>query len=234
MLLKSPGNGSCADCGGRYPRFASINLAVFLCNRCYGIHRSMGTHITRTKTVGLDRWSSEEVHRMRSIGNTVANSYWEENAPPIFQRPNADSPDFEVEKYIRDKYERKLFCSPDKEPPSIPPQVAEPVNLVASNKIPSPQVKLLPRGAIRCGPNCLSPSNESSSSGARTTTPDDFRPKPSCPGSSLYRTSGSAETLPDLLNSQSSIGLAFAITDGKQQPGSVDDDDEEFGDFVQG
>lgn len=112
--------------------------------------------------------------------------------------------------------------------------MAEPVNLVASNKIPSPQVKLLPRGAIRCGPNCLSPSNESSSSGARTTTPDDFRPKPSCPGSSLYRTSGSAETLPDLLNSQSSIGLAFAITDGKQQPGSVDDDDEEFGDFVQG
>lgn len=49
--------------------------------------------------------------------------HFAENAPPIFQRPNADSPDFEVEKYIRDKYERKLFCSPDKEPPSIPPQV---------------------------------------------------------------------------------------------------------------
>jgi hypothetical protein len=76
MLLKRPGNDACADCGGRYPRFASINLAVFLCNRCYGIHRSIGTHVTRTKTVGLDRWTADDVHRMSSIGNVVANSYW--------------------------------------------------------------------------------------------------------------------------------------------------------------
>ena len=46
-----------------------------------------------------------------------------ENGPPISQRPTADSPDFKVEKWIRDKYERKLFCFPDREPPSVPPQV---------------------------------------------------------------------------------------------------------------
>lgn len=80
-VLKSAGNEFCADCGARYPRFASISLAIFLCNRCYGIHRSVGAHITRTKTVGLDRWSVDEIERMSSIGNVVAKAYWERELP---------------------------------------------------------------------------------------------------------------------------------------------------------
>ena len=30
---------------------------VFLCIRCSGIHRSMGTHISKVKSVDLDVWT---------------------------------------------------------------------------------------------------------------------------------------------------------------------------------
>lgn len=76
-LAKQPGNDRCADCGGRFTRFASVTLGVFLCNRCYGLHRKVGAHITRTKCIGLDAWSAEEVEKMRDIGNVRANAYWE-------------------------------------------------------------------------------------------------------------------------------------------------------------
>ncbi|EFJ10602.1 hypothetical protein SELMODRAFT_426921 [Selaginella moellendorffii] len=119
-LMAWPENQKCADCGASKPRFASITLAVFLCNRCYGIHRGVGAHITRTKCVGLDRWGPEEVHRMKCIGNAVASAYWEQRLPQGIQRPSPESPDSEVERWIRDKYEKRLFCPPDLPPPEAP------------------------------------------------------------------------------------------------------------------
>ena len=46
-----------------------------------------------------------------------------ENVPTDYVRPTGDSQDFVVEKWIRDKYERKLFCPADTEPPTIHAQV---------------------------------------------------------------------------------------------------------------
>jgi len=51
VLLAHPGNKRCADCGERSPRFASTTFGVFLCNRCFGIHRGLGTHISKTRSV---------------------------------------------------------------------------------------------------------------------------------------------------------------------------------------
>ncbi|KAL2613127.1 hypothetical protein R1flu_024819 [Riccia fluitans] len=110
----------CADCKARRPRYASITLGIWLCNRCYGIHRSIGAHITRTKCVGLDTWSPEELHRMKSIGNERAASYWESSVPPGYTRPVPTSTNEEVEKWIREKYEKKRFCPQDSSPPTVP------------------------------------------------------------------------------------------------------------------
>ena len=109
-LLKLPPNSECADCGAtRTVRFCSVTLGIFLCNRCYGIHRSVGAHITRTKCVGLDTWSPGEVEAMRAMGNTRAKALFEATVPADVARATATSTDRETERWIRDKYERRRY-----------------------------------------------------------------------------------------------------------------------------
>lgn len=43
------------------PRWASWNLGIFLCIRCAGIHRNLGVHISKVKSVNLDTWTPEQV-----------------------------------------------------------------------------------------------------------------------------------------------------------------------------
>jgi hypothetical protein len=61
QILSLPGNGQCADCGARNPAWASWNLGVFLCMRCASLHRKMGTHISKVKSLSMDQWSNDQV-----------------------------------------------------------------------------------------------------------------------------------------------------------------------------
>uniref|UniRef100_A0A8C7XQS9 Arf-GAP domain-containing protein n=1 Tax=Oryzias sinensis TaxID=183150 RepID=A0A8C7XQS9_9TELE len=47
--------------GKKSPRWASWNLGIFICIRCAGIHRNLGVHISRVKSVNLDQWTQEQV-----------------------------------------------------------------------------------------------------------------------------------------------------------------------------
>lgn len=49
------------------PRWASWNLGVFLCIRCAGIHRNLGVHISRVKSVNLDSWTPEQMEVSLSL-----------------------------------------------------------------------------------------------------------------------------------------------------------------------
>ncbi|KAF8607432.1 Arf GTPase activating protein [Ceratobasidium sp. AG-I] len=60
-LLQQPGNDICADCKSRAPRWSSWNLGIFICVQCASIHRKIGTHITKVKSVNLDAWSKEQI-----------------------------------------------------------------------------------------------------------------------------------------------------------------------------
>src|SRR5947207_971041 len=78
-LLKRPENRVCADCHvNTHPRWASWSLGVFICIRCSGIHRGMGTHISRVKSADLDAWTDEQTQMMLQWGNRRANKY-----PPL-------------------------------------------------------------------------------------------------------------------------------------------------------
>ncbi|KAG0680908.1 hypothetical protein C6P40_005514 [Pichia californica] len=108
-LLKDPSNKHCADCKtSRNPRWASWNLGMFICIRCSGIHRSLGTHITRVKSVDLDSWTDEQTDSMCNWGNKRANSYWEAKLKPRTQQEvelGGYVPlDAKVESFVRTKY----------------------------------------------------------------------------------------------------------------------------------
>ena len=42
-------------------------------NRCSGIHRGMGTHISKVKSVDLDTWTDEQLQSVLKWGNARAN-----------------------------------------------------------------------------------------------------------------------------------------------------------------
>ncbi|KAJ9050562.1 ARF GAP with effector function(s) [Entomophthora muscae] len=68
----------CADCRGENPRWASYNLGIFICLTCSGIHRSLGAHVSKVKSIDLDNWTKEQAKCMKDLGNKKANEYWEE------------------------------------------------------------------------------------------------------------------------------------------------------------
>ncbi|KAJ5548172.1 hypothetical protein N7513_005406 [Penicillium frequentans] len=104
-LLKLESNKICADCKrNKHPRWASWNLGVFVCIRCSGIHRGMGTHISRVKSVDLDTWTDEQVHSVVKWGNGRANKYWEDKLAPGHVPSDA-----KIENFIRTKYESKRW-----------------------------------------------------------------------------------------------------------------------------
>lgn len=54
-LWAVPGNEFCADCGAPRPDWTSRNLGIMICQDCSGIHRSLGTHISKVRSLRLDR-----------------------------------------------------------------------------------------------------------------------------------------------------------------------------------
>ncbi|KAI1118651.1 hypothetical protein F5Y14DRAFT_399300 [Nemania sp. NC0429] len=105
-LLKLEPNKVCADCKrNKHPRWASWNLGIFICIRCSGIHRGMGTHISRVKSVDLDSWTDEQLQSVLSWGNARANKYWE------FKLAAGHVPsEAKMENFIRTKYELKRWA----------------------------------------------------------------------------------------------------------------------------
>ncbi|KAL5514781.1 hypothetical protein ACEPAG_2097 [Sanghuangporus baumii] len=112
-LVSQPGNDVCADCKAKAPRWASHNLGIFICVHCASIHRKIGTHITKVKSLTLDDWTKEQVENMKTIGNIKANQYWnpDERKHPLPTNMEESERDSELEKYIRSKYEFQRFRS---------------------------------------------------------------------------------------------------------------------------
>uniref|UniRef100_A0A4W4DS14 Arf-GAP with coiled-coil, ANK repeat and PH domain-containing protein n=1 Tax=Electrophorus electricus TaxID=8005 RepID=A0A4W4DS14_ELEEL len=72
-----PGNGHCCDCREPGPDWASINLGITLCITCSGIHRSLGVHFSKVRSLTLDSWEPELVKLMCELGNTAINRIYE-------------------------------------------------------------------------------------------------------------------------------------------------------------
>uniref|UniRef100_A0A6Q2XN81 Arf-GAP with coiled-coil, ANK repeat and PH domain-containing protein n=1 Tax=Esox lucius TaxID=8010 RepID=A0A6Q2XN81_ESOLU len=104
------GNACCCDCGQPDPRWASINLGITLCIQCSGIHRSLGVHFSKVRSLTLDSWEPELLKLMCELGNGVINQIYEARREEVgVRKPTPTDPRQEIEAYIKAKYVDRHF-----------------------------------------------------------------------------------------------------------------------------
>ena len=96
------------------PDWASINLGVLMCIECSGVHRKLGSHISRVRSLDLDEWPPGHLAVMASLGNETANSIWEFglNQHRGYRKPEPHSSQEEKERFILAKYNSREFLAP--------------------------------------------------------------------------------------------------------------------------
>ena len=193
LIQTVPGNDRCADCAARNPGWASWNLGIFLCMRCASIHRKLGTHISKVKSLSMDAWNTEQVANMKRIGNVASNRQY--NARNV--KPNipidADEVDGAVERFIRDKYQHRRLGNEPGTPASrrnTESGEGTDVGEIADGERPAPAPRLMARLGLRAasatfpfnksirskaanrnGPSHLAPSDEPPSPSRTSKTP---------------------------------------------------------------
>ncbi|TPX16989.1 uncharacterized protein E0L32_003551 [Thyridium curvatum] len=108
------GNCWCADCGsGTKVEWVSINLAIILCIECSGIHRSLGTHISKVRSLTLDitSFTPDIIELLMQVGNRVSNMIWEARLDPA-AKPTAQATREQRLRFITAKYVDRAFVEP--------------------------------------------------------------------------------------------------------------------------
>lgn len=104
-------NPRCCDCGAERPDWCSLNLGVLLCIACSGVHRSLGTHLSKVRSLTLDALEPRVLEVLEAVGNDAFNAVWEGSTQEGWQRPGPKAPREERERFIRAKYEWKGFVN---------------------------------------------------------------------------------------------------------------------------
>ncbi|XP_061684286.1 arf-GAP with GTPase, ANK repeat and PH domain-containing protein 2 isoform X2 [Syngnathoides biaculeatus] len=169
-IRNTKGNNLCVDCEAPNPTWASLNLGALICIECSGIHRNLGTHLSRVRSLDLDDWPGELTQVLSAIGNHMANSIWE-GCTLGRVKPTPAASREERESWIRAKYEQRAFVPPlqPRVDDSLPARLLSAVTerdlarllllLAHSNKelinSPLPAVGTAPQGSTALHAACL-------------------------------------------------------------------------------
>ncbi|KAL7825438.1 hypothetical protein AOLI_G00326450 [Acnodon oligacanthus] len=113
VAVRGRGNHRCCDCGEAEPRWASVNLGITVCIECSGIHRSLGVHLSKVRSLTLDSWDPEQLKLLCVLGNDVINSVYECSPSDGLEKPDPQSSRQVKEVWIRRKYVERSFVKKD-------------------------------------------------------------------------------------------------------------------------
>uniref|UniRef100_A0A4W4FVW3 Arf-GAP with coiled-coil, ANK repeat and PH domain-containing protein n=1 Tax=Electrophorus electricus TaxID=8005 RepID=A0A4W4FVW3_ELEEL len=114
-VMAIAGNSTCCDCDQLEPKWASINLGITLCIQCSGIHRSLGVHFSKVRSLTLDTWEPELLKLMCELGNGVINQIYEARREELGARkPQPGDPRYVHTHAQMNKRDLVLICFTEK------------------------------------------------------------------------------------------------------------------------
>ncbi|XP_038057058.1 arf-GAP with Rho-GAP domain, ANK repeat and PH domain-containing protein 1-like isoform X2 [Patiria miniata] len=110
-VYQNSSNTYCAECRMKDPDWASINLGICVCKNCSGLHRNLGVHVSKVRSLKMDTkvWTPALVQVMLKLGNKNSNAFWEAN----LNEDEKAMPDDTLDRrkmYIVNKYSKKKYC----------------------------------------------------------------------------------------------------------------------------
>ncbi|XP_062994714.1 arf-GAP with coiled-coil, ANK repeat and PH domain-containing protein 1 [Elgaria multicarinata webbii] len=201
QVQRMEGNAQCCDCREPAPEWASINLGITLCIECSGIHRSLGVHFSKVRSLTLDSWEPELVKLMCELGNRVINQIYEARVEEMnMKRPQPGCSRSEKEGWIRAKYVEKKFITKF---PKTGVRLNRGGDVRGPEKPPKPVLKPKPPHQTRGTAGSSSPSRPSTISGLRegvspgaASASEDLQNLH--PGALLYRAAAAPPSLPTM------------------------------------
>jgi len=101
-LQSHPSNYVCGDCAGDESSWVSKDWGILLCPRCAGLHRGLGSHISKVRSIDLDEWTVEAAREFTAKGgNEIVNEVLEMRVHKISPIVDEEL----LKKFIQTKYE---------------------------------------------------------------------------------------------------------------------------------
>ncbi|GJQ71464.1 hypothetical protein Trydic_g11187 [Trypoxylus dichotomus] len=122
-LLRIPGNDACCDCG---------------------VHRSLGVHYSKVRSLTLDDWEPECLKVMAELGNSIVNGVYEANVTSDIRRATANCTINVREGYIKSKYVERKFV---KKLPDITAETSSKTSLMEIRKWSVRRLRRRPRNS---------------------------------------------------------------------------------------
>lgn len=95
-----PSNQYCADCAAPNPDWCSINTGAILCIDCSGVHRSLGSHISKVRSLNMDSLKPAVQRFLLDVGNHTVNAIFEAKLGKYSANVENDEPTHSPQKSI--------------------------------------------------------------------------------------------------------------------------------------